>query len=1101
LTRLARVSGGCKVKSLKHILGAALALGLSFPLPTRGAAVTVSEGTIELPTYPLGVEDPNPAFPLLRGHNIYPYTLLDDLTDRLERKTYRAIFLENDFLKATILPQMGGRLYSLFDKVSGREVFYRNNVVKYGLVALRGAWISGGIEFNFPDGHTVVTVSPVASTTRENPDGSATVVVGDVDQVTGMHWEVAFTLRPGQSRLEQRVTLFNPTPLTNPYWYWANAAVPATDDMQFIYPMCEAYPHSRTEIWTYPVWKGVDYSWYKNVRHPTSLFGRQVHRNFYGAYYHNSDYGVVHVADFRQVPGKKIWTWGVARDGLIWTDLLTDRDGPYNEIQSGRYETQLNYEFMPPRRVESWTEYWYPVRGLRNGFVEATSQLALNVFYVAESGMSNQRIDLLLSPTEEIPALQIRASLGARTLKEFGPLALKALEARRFSLSVNDLESARRALTVDIESADKQLLLHWSAADPLDGNADFVAAAGKPASQPKPVEKMTVEELFLHGLEQEKDGGEESAQKTYDEVLRRDPGYISALLKKAWWNYRAADFPGAEAIVARALSRNAFDPAVHFAAGVIYGASGRRTLAADALWASVHYGGPAAPALAQLGEIAIQRKSYLEAARLLRESLSYNRDDALALTDLAVALRLGGKTDDAAKAADAALQKMPLLAFALAEAWRVQQAGGTVASLAADPHEVWKRSFEQNVQAYLEAAAWYRSLDDFESADAVLQAALKDLPGQALSPLVYYYLASDARSQGKKSEADDYAARAASASVEKVFPQRIGDAIALADAVLNNSLNPHGLYELGNFLFAHGRYEGAAHLWLQALGQGFDYSVLERNLGVFAWRVEKNLPAAVEYYSKAIQLVPDDYRLYRDLDEIYFQMGDTSRRAKLFAGAAPAVLERDTIRARRALLLTQQKQFDQALALFGDHRFKPWEGGEIIRQVFVRANIEEGRQYLEARKFTQAEKAFRRALEYPPNLGVGKPDKPHDEDALYWLGQALQVQGRTEEARAAWQQAVGEGEAGDGPSRVYAALALRRLGKSTEAERILSELVKVPGRGNPGAGAWYVAGLAERALNHPDAAGRDLRRALKKDPLFWQARLESEREPAIGSRK
>src|SRR5713226_4393924 len=291
-------------------------------VPPSAASVRVGEGKLELPTYVLGEEDPNPPFPLLTGHSIYPYTIEDDLTDRVETKSYRAIFLENEYLKATVLPDMGGRLYSLYDKLDKREVFYRNRVVKYGLVAVRGAWISGGVEFNFPDGHTAVTVSPVASTTRENPDGSATAIVGDIDRVTGMHWEVALTLRPGAARLEQQVTLFNPTPFSNLYWYWANAAVPATDDMQFVYPMREANPHSRTEIWTYPVSKGVDYSWSKNVRQPTSLFGRQVHRNFFGAYYHQSDYGVVHVADYREVPGKKIWTWGVAGDGLIWTGLL-----------------------------------------------------------------------------------------------------------------------------------------------------------------------------------------------------------------------------------------------------------------------------------------------------------------------------------------------------------------------------------------------------------------------------------------------------------------------------------------------------------------------------------------------------------------------------------------------------------------------------------------------------------------------------------------------------------------------------------------------------------------------------------------------------------
>jgi len=217
----------------------AFVLWLAIPTCLGAATVRAWEGTLDLPTYLLGEEDPNPPFPLVKGHRVYPYTMLDDLTDRRETVTYKAVFLENEYLKATVLPSLGGRLYSLYDKASGREVFYRNNVVKYGLVALRGAWISGGIEFNFPDGHTTVTVSPVAWTLRQNSDASATAIVGTMDRVTGMHWEVALTLRPGQARLEQQVTLFNPTPLANLYWYWANAAVPATEDMSFDFPMRE----------------------------------------------------------------------------------------------------------------------------------------------------------------------------------------------------------------------------------------------------------------------------------------------------------------------------------------------------------------------------------------------------------------------------------------------------------------------------------------------------------------------------------------------------------------------------------------------------------------------------------------------------------------------------------------------------------------------------------------------------------------------------------------------------------------------------------------------------------------------------------------------
>ncbi len=247
---------------LDRILAIALGFlaGLVYIPQAQAAKVRVWSGTINIPTYVLGPEDPNPPFPLVNAHNIYPYTALDDLTDHREMKTYRAIYLENEYLKVTILPQMDGRVYSLYDKVNKREVLYRNNVIKYGMVGLRGAWISGGIEWNFPNGHTTDTVSPVASRFRQNPDGSATVVVGDMDQVSNMHWEVALTLRPGVAHLAAHVTLFNSTPLAKLYWWWANAAVPAREDMQFIYPMRLVNPHSHTQIWTYPIWKGVNYS-------------------------------------------------------------------------------------------------------------------------------------------------------------------------------------------------------------------------------------------------------------------------------------------------------------------------------------------------------------------------------------------------------------------------------------------------------------------------------------------------------------------------------------------------------------------------------------------------------------------------------------------------------------------------------------------------------------------------------------------------------------------------------------------------------------------------------------------------------------------------
>jgi len=1074
------------MKSFRYGIIIASCVVLAVAASNLRAQVRAWEGTITIPTYLLGEEDPNPPFPMVNRHNVYPYTMLDDLTDKREPKVYKALFLENEYLKAIVLPEMGGRLYSLFDKVNKREVFYRNNVVKYGLVALRGAWISGGIEWNFPNGHTVVTVSPVASTIIRNADGSATVVVGDIDRVTGMHWEVALTLRRGEGRIEQRVTLFNSTPLTNLYWFWATAAVPATEDMQFIYPMREAYPHTKGIVWSFPNHDGSEWSWYKNVHEPTSLFARQVHRPFFGAYYHKSDYGVVHAADFRQVPGKKTWTWGVAGDGLIWTNLLTDNDGAYNEIQAGRYETQLNYEFMPPRRVEQFTEYWYPVHGLSDGWVEANEQLAFNVHFVPASQSANPRVDVALSPTTSLAAPKVRLLLASRLLREIPLPPMSPLKTATLGTAVADLEAARKGLVVEVHDGGR-LLARWSAADPVDGNPDFVPQAGARAPSPKTRDQMTVEELFLAGVDEEKDGREEEASETYTQVLARDSGYVPALLKQAWRNYRAGNFVQAEGFVARAVARDNSDPNVHYAAGVVHRASQRWGMAQDSLWAAIHYGGQPAPAYAQLGEIAIYQKQYDEAAKLLRQSLSSNPEDALVMADLAVALRLAGKSTEAAKAADQALAKMPLLPFALVERARASLPQTSAGS------ERWKKALGRDVQNYLEIAAWYRRLGDHSSVSFVLNGALKELPANALSPLVYYYLASSARQEGKAAEAQKFAELAAAAPSVKVFPHRLDDALVLDQATRENPTDAHASYFLGNFLFAHARYDTASRLWFQALGLGFEDSVLYRNLGVHAWRVKKDLQGAAGFYTKAIELAPQEYRLYVDLDEIYAQMNEPAKREKLFAQAPEEVLGRDAVRVRRALLHVQLRQYDQALEILGDHRFKPYEGGQVVRQVYVAANLGKGRASLVGGKFQEAADAFRRAAEYPENLGVGKPNEPHDEAGFYWLGEALQAAGASDDARAAWEEAAKGGKRIHGPAKAFQAAALMKLGRSDEGEKLATSLQESASKASPGASAFYSVGLIEALRGKPDVAKEYFQRALEADPSFWPARLELER--------
>jgi tetratricopeptide (TPR) repeat protein len=1046
---------------------------------------TVTESSIQIPTYVLGSEDVNPAFQLLNDHDIYPYTMLDDLTDDRKPQTYKAVVLENEYLRATILPELGGRLYSLYDKIANREVFYCNRSIKYGLVALRGAWISGGIEFNFPNGHSTDTVSQVSSSYHVNPDGSATVFVGDVDQVSEMYWQVELTLRPGTARLEQHVRLFNPTPTAHLYWYWNNAAVRATDDARFIYPMRMATPGMDAEPQTFPEAHGVDFSRYGSFHEPSELFGIGVQRDFFGVYYEDTKYGVVHFADHHEVTGKKFWTWGVAGDGTIWTDLLTDADGPYNEIQAGRFETQFNRDFMPSQADESWTEYWYPVKQLDGGFVEATRQFAMNVNFVLGAGVEGD-IKVAVNPTEHMSHASLEIGVNGKIERSFSDLTFDPAASRTFVAPYGDIETARHKAFVEIRDTSGKVVLHWNAADPVDGNPDASSNTGTELLQMNRNKDMSVAEEYLNGVLEDKRGNHAAAANLLQEVLKRDPNYIPALRRLAAQDYLAGDFNAASKEIEKAILQDSSDAETEYEAGTIWRETGDTARARNALWSSVRRDASPAPALVQLGEMALRSKEYARAAELFQKSLEYQPDNVLAQSERAVALRLDGRLIEASEAASAAVKAMPLYPLPLAELWRISALSNSNSTSARSASDDWARAAGHRMQSYLEAGAWYWSLNDYDSADFIFKAAIQEFTPLEVSPMVYYYLASSAHYRGREDEASAYAAKARSSSLDKVFVNRKSDEKVLQESLLLNPHDGHAQYLLGNYMFQHGRYTEAERLWQGAQGLGLEYSVLYRDLGVDAWKVRKNLNDAASFYEKAIQLAPRDFRLYVDLDEIDARLGATERRAKLFADAPSGLLDHDAVRIRYILFLMKQGDYDRALSLLEGHHFKPWEQGADVREIFVTAYLQKARRELSAKDFPRAEADITRAFEYPMNLGVGKPDRPNDAAVHYWRGEALSEQGDGAGAKREWKGIV-DTVGGSDMSQYYAALALERLGKHAEATDSLDRLAGGPDAGRIGAHNYYVAALAAHRLGRESEATRDLQKAVEINPSLWQA--------------
>ena len=286
--------------------------------------VKIFEATITIPSYELLGEDLNPVFD--RRLDPYPYTLQNYKSDKITDHEYRTVVVENEYIRLTVLPELGGRLYSAYDKVNGKEMFYKNPVIKPRMIATRGAWISGGVEFNFPISHSPNTMSHVNHTLNTYKDGSASVVFGNIEMMSHMHWKVELRLYPGKMYIEENVRLYNPTAYENRFYFWTNAAVGYNENVKLIYPFDWCINNRTSEYRKWPYYNGVDCSAPNEIPSSFEVFGKLKYDKFFGVYDYKSDYGIVHYADNKKVKGAKFFTWGNDGRGDAWNRALTDDD-------------------------------------------------------------------------------------------------------------------------------------------------------------------------------------------------------------------------------------------------------------------------------------------------------------------------------------------------------------------------------------------------------------------------------------------------------------------------------------------------------------------------------------------------------------------------------------------------------------------------------------------------------------------------------------------------------------------------------------------------------------------------------------------------------
>jgi hypothetical protein len=518
--------------SLRMAVLAAVLLGLgaapaarAVSAPQAAPAVRVWEGHLELPTYEEGLPDINPPFDAFETSRFnYPYTLRTNLSDRRAVARWRALFLENEHLKVTVLPDLGGHLYSCVDKATGEDLFYANSSIKKARVAYRGAWTALGIEFNFPVSHNWATVSPVDFAVRTNPDGSASLWVGNVDRVYGMQWRVALRLRPQSTLLEQDVALYNRSDTRHRFYWWNNAGVRVWDDSRIEYPMRFTASHGFRVVDTWPVnAAGIDLTVVGTHKYgPVSEFSHGSREAFMGVYHPRTRTGVVHYSSPVDAPTKKFWSWGSDPDGLDWRKALSEDESAYVEVQAGLFRNQETYAFLEPQESIRFTEYWMPVRGT-GGVTRANPE---GVVHVTRAAAAGGTVDLTVALNVNRPLAEgsVQVKDGDRVVQT-EPLSLGPEGV--FQKVFRGLP-AGGSYTVEVRDAAAVRLAH------TEGQFDMLPAAEvrvgpQPAHEFPPAAGRAEGDWLEIGADQELNGKRLVAWQTYAEGRRRFPESLGLL--------------------------------------------------------------------------------------------------------------------------------------------------------------------------------------------------------------------------------------------------------------------------------------------------------------------------------------------------------------------------------------------------------------------------------------------------------------------------------------------------------------------------------------------------------------------------------------------
>ncbi len=996
---------------------------------------------ISIPTYPIGQPEKNPMFLEKRVYQgssgvVYPHPVIENIADEKVQQEYDAVFLENDFLKIMILPELGGRIQRAYDKVAGRDFIYYNQVIKPALVGLAGPWISGGIEFNWPQHHRPSTYSPVDCTIEEFPDGSKTVWVNEIEVMFRTKGMAGFTLYPDKAYLEIKGRVFNRTPFPQTFLWWANPAVKVNDFYQSIFPpdVYAVFDHGKRDVSDFPIATGTyykvnyapgtDISRYANIPVPTSYMAIRSGYDFMGCYEHDTKGGMLHVANHHVSPGKKQWTWGNGEFGQAWDRNLTDEDGPYIELMTGVFtDNQPDFSWLSPNEEKTFEQYFMPYT--RVGQVKnATKEAMLNLQW------ENDILQIKVYATAVYKEAIIRLLQKGRVVQEW----TREISPRQVFEEVHKpAEAGKRGdWALVVTAADGQVLVAWQDSDVAEGKKEIPPAA---TAAKKPAEIGTVEELYLNGLHLEQyRHATFNPIDYYEEGLRRSPEDIRCNNAMGLLLLRRGQFAKAEPYFRKAIASitqrnpNPYDGEPYYNLGWSLKLQGRLNEAYDAFYKAVWNDAWQHSGYLALARIAAIRKDWKEALALVERSLIRNYHSPVARHLKAVLL--------------CKLNRNKELALFIGESLTIDafnfgclfEQGSTAL-------------MRDNLNNYLELSLDYAQAGLYEEADQVL-AAYKG----PVSPLVNYYRGWFTSQQGREKEAIVFYTTAAKEDPAFCFPNKIEEILILQDARRLNPRDARASYYLGNLWYDRRQYSDAIACWEAASALDNKFPTVFRNLALAWYNKLGKKELALSALEKAFMLDPGDARVLMELDQLYKIMSRSfEQRLELLDKHIDLVGQRDDLYLERVTLYNQLKQYEKAKQLLAVRKFHPWEGGEgkVVGQ-WLLCHMELAKAAIQAGEWEKALSLLTATETWPENLGEGKLYGTQENDRHYLLGCVYEGLGQTAKALEKFQTAtVGISQPVQAiyyndpqPDKiVYQALAWNKLGEPEKGRRIFESFI------------------------------------------------------------